>query len=570
MGFFMPQHDREHIIELRNSFDQRFTAMAETRTNYLPHWQQLAQFINPREARIGNVVDQSPGNRINQNILDPTATISVRTLKSGMMAGKTSPARPWFRFLPEDTDLAKDGAVKNWLFQVESLMREAFAKSNLYMVLPMVYGDMAMPGTAAMRVDEDERQIFRFYPEQIGTYMTALDPYLRCDTFYREFAMTARQVVRKYGIENCSETIKSYMNNNQAESQIIIRHVVEYNDDRKPHMPDARNKPYRSCTYEYGQNNAMMLKQSGFDEFPVMIPRWDIFNATDPYGYSPAMDALGLIKGLQKEHRDKYKAISKYVSPSMLADASLRTAVISLIPDGITYIDGLASQKQASMRRLEQDLPNIEHLMGDIQDIRQQIKEIFFTDMMQMLAQSDNPEMTAREVEERHSEKVLILGPVLSRMDDELFDPLIDRCFNIMIRRGAIPPPPQHLQGKSLKIEYTSIMDQALKLMGIANVEKSVQFVGGLAGMDPKALDKLDVDEAIDDYTEKMGINPRIIRSADQVKGLREIRAKQQQMAQMAQMAKPAEQAAKAGKAMGETDPEQVQQIVRMMTGQAG
>jgi hypothetical protein len=562
--------DRDKISELRNSFDQRFQSMAETRTNFLPHWQELAQVINPREARIGAVVEQSPGNRINQNILDPTATLAVRSLKSGIMAGKTSPSRPWFRFVPEDTELAKNGAVKNWCYLVESLMREAFGKSNLYMVLPMVYGDMAVPGTAAMRAEEDERQLFRFYPEQIGTYMTALDPYLRCDTFYREFAMTARQVERKFGKENVSETIKSYLGSNQAETQVIIKSVVEYNDDRKPEMRDAKNKKYRSCYYESGQNSGQMLRMSGYDEFPVMIPRWDIFNAQDPYGYSPAMDALGLIKGLQKEHRDKYKAIGKYVSPSMVADASLRQAVISLIPDGITYIDGLAGQRQASLRRLEQDLPNIEHLMGDIQDIRQLIDKTFFKDMMQMLAQSDNPEMTAREIEERHSEKVLVLGPVFSRMDDELFDPLIDRSFNIMLRRGAIPKPPEQLQGKSLKIEYTSIMDQALKLMGIGNVEKSVSFVGSMAQLDPKALDKLDVDEAIDDYTEKMGINPRIIRGADQVKGLREIRAKQQQMAQMAQMAKPAEQAAKAGKAMGETDPEQVQQIVKMMTGQAG
>jgi hypothetical protein len=280
------------------------------------------------------------------------------------------------------------------------------------------------------------------------------------------------------------------------------------------------------------------------------------------------MLALGMIKGLQHGHKRKYQAIDKYVDPHLIADATLRNQVSHAIPGQVTFIDGLASQQKAGMRRLEQELPNIEHLMGDINDIRQLIDRCFYRDMMQMLAGSDNPEMTAREIEERHAEKVLVLGPLMERLNDELFDPLIDRSFNIMLRRGLIPPPPQELQGQALKVEYTSIMAQALKLMGIANIEKTSSYTGSLAQLNPQALDKLDVDEAIDTYAEAMGINPRIIRTADQVKGLREARAKQQQMAQMVQMAQPMERAAKAGKALGETDPEAVQKIVGMMTGQ--
>lgn len=559
--------DQDSINALRNAFDQRFTALDQVRSSFLPHWQQLAMFINPREARIGNIIDTSPGNRINQQILDPTATMALRILKSGLMAGLTSPSRPWFKIVPTDLDLGRSFAVKSWCFTVESLMREAFAKSNLYMILPMVYGDLGLVGTADLRVEEDARQLFRFFPEQIGTYMVALNPYLRCDTHYREISMTARQVVQRFGYENCSASVQSFYKGNQPESPVLVRHIVEYNDDREPQMLDAKNKPFRSCYYEAGDNSGKMLSMSGFDEFPNMVPRWDVFNAYDPYGYSPSMDALGLIKGLQKEHRMKYKALDKYVDPAWIADSSLQNQAINAVPGGVTYLNGLASQQKAGLRRLEQELPDLQHIGLDIQDVRNLINQVLYKDMMLMLSQSDNPEMTAREIEERHSEKVLVLGPVMERLNDELFDPLIDRCFNIMLRRGVIPPAPEELQGKALKIEYTSIMAQALKLMGIANVEKSVQFVGAMAQLDPKALDKLDVDEAIDDYTEKMGINPRIIRSKDQVAPLRQAREQQMRMQQMAAMAQPAERAAKAGKAMGETDPEQVQQIARMMMG---
>ena len=54
------------------------------------------------------------------------------------------------------------------------------------------------------------------------------------------------------------------------------------------------------------------------------------------------------------------------------------------------------------------------------------------------------------------------------RLNDELLDPLIDRTFAIMLRVGLIPPPPQQLQGQSIKVEYTSILAQAQKLLGIS------------------------------------------------------------------------------------------------------
>jgi hypothetical protein len=188
--------------------------------------------------------------------------------------------------------------------------------------------------------------------------------------------------------------------------------------------------------------------------------------------------------------------------------------------------------------------------------------------MMSMISQSDNPDMTAREVEERHSEKVLILGPVMERDNDELFDPLIERTFGIAMRRGLIPPPPESLQGQTLKIEYTSILAQAQKLLGTANVEKVGQFIGFCAGMDPKAMDKFDSDEAIDTYADMHGINPNIIRNKDQVTTLREARAKKERAAQMAAMAKPAKDMAQAGKAIGETDQNNLGDMVKGMTGQ--
>jgi hypothetical protein len=541
--------------------------METERNSFLSHWQDIVDHIRPRSARIGITVDSSKGIKYNNKIIDSTATLASRTLRSGLMAGLTSPARPWFKLGTPDPSLMDWGPVKQWIYAVETKMREVFTKSNLYQVLPMMYGALGDFGTAAMAELEDDHSLVRFYYFQTGSFMISVNEYNRCDTLYRKFPKTVRQLVKEFGESNVSPTVMSMYKSQQTETEIEIIQAIEPNEDRDSFSYAAKDKPVRSVYYESGATQEKFLRQSGFDEFPIMAPRWDLWDNSS-YGFSPGMDALGDVKALQLEQRRKAQAIDIHVRPPYIADGSLKGKRISTVPGDITFIDGLATQQHAGFRPAYTIQPEIQELLEDMQEIQARIKRCYFEDMMGMLANSDNPQMTAREIEERHSEKVLILGPVMERLNDELFDPLIERTFGIMLRKGQVPPIPKELQGQELKVEYTSILAQAQKLIGTANVEKVAQFVIGMGNIDPKAVDKFDVDEAIDTYAEMHGINPNIIRTLDQVKPIREIKQKQQQAAQMAQMAKPAEQMAKAGKAMGDTDGGNVQDMIRQMTGQ--
>src|SRR5258708_22639753 len=111
---------------------------------------------------------------------------------------------------------------------------------------------------------------------------------------------------------------------------------------------------------------------------------------------------------------------------------------------------------------------NLGDLREDMAETQQRIRRAFFEDLFLMMAQSDelrgSQPVTAREVEERHEEKLIALGPVLERTNDELLNPLVDRVYDMMDARGMFPPPPQDLHGQRLKVEYISIMAQAQKL----------------------------------------------------------------------------------------------------------
>ena len=566
MAYSTPD-DGTNNWKLRDHFQRRYSAMEDERTSFLPHWQEIADHIRPRSLRVNNVIDYSKGNKSNKKIIDSTATLASRTLRSGLMAGLTSPARPWFKLGTTDPHLMEHGGVKDWLYNLESGMRDIFAKSNLYQVLPSVYGDLGDYGTAAMSALEDEHSTIRFYHFMTGQYLIAVNQFNRCDSLYRKFPMTVRQLVQKFGLDKVSPAVKNYWETKQFETEIEVCHCIEPNDDRDSVNMNNENKPWRSAYFEWNTSYDLFLRKSGFDEFPIMAPRWDLYDDSC-YGYSPAMDALGDIRMLQKMQKTELMGLDKWANPPMLADSLLRTQQSSTIPGEITYLDGLAGQAHAGIRPLYATNPDIDKIEAKIERVQAQVRRCFFEDMMAMLAQSDNPEMTAREIEERHSEKVLILGPVMERLNDELFDPLIERTFGIMMRSGQIPPPPQQLQGQNLKIEYVSILAQAQKLLGTANIEKVAAFTGSLASINPAAVDKFDVDEAIDTYSEMHGINPNIIRTKDQVKVLRDMRQKQQQMAAMSQMTGPIKDVAQAGKALGETDVDNVQKLIGQMTGQ--
>ena len=101
------------------------------RSSFLPHWRDLAEFIAPRRPRF-TITDVNSGERRSSNIIDGSATYAMRTLRSGMMSGVTSPARQWFRLSMPDPELSEFGPVKDWLYTVGQRMSTIFLKSNLY------------------------------------------------------------------------------------------------------------------------------------------------------------------------------------------------------------------------------------------------------------------------------------------------------------------------------------------------------------------------------------------------------------------------------------------------------
>ena len=565
----------------RKSFDILRTQLESERSSFISHWRDLGEHIFPRRPRF-TTSENNKGDRKNQKIIDATATLAARTLRSGMMSGVTSPARPWFRLAVPSPELMESGPVKNWLHVTSERMAAVFIKSNLYNVLPTIYGDMGVFATAAMFVEEDIDDVVRFYSFPIGSYSISTDHKGRVNVFHREFRMTVRQVVDRFGKfdgdgkidwSNISLHIKSLYENGNTEQWIEVCHTVKPNEAYDGKQLESKFKKFSSCYYEKGSGSGQqksyfssaedeekVLRESGYDYFPVLCPRWEV-TGEDQYGTEcPGMIALGDIKALQTMQKRKAQAIDKMVNPPLVGPSSLQNSRTSLLPGDTTFLD--VREGQQGLRPIHEVNPRINELVMDIREYQARIQRAFYEDLFLMLANSDRRQITAREIDERHEEKLLALGPVLEQLNQDLLDPLIDITFQIMMRQGLIPEAPEEIQGMNIKVEYISIMAQAQKLAGIASIERFAGFASNILAANPETMDKIDMDQMIDVYADRLSLQPGIVRPDEDVE---KIRANRQQAQAQAQGVEQIATGAKAARDLSSADMEGDNALTRLI-----
>lgn len=511
---------------------RRFNELKTVRQPWEPAWTPLAEYIEPTRLRLTNK-NEGPVSR--KSIIDSTGTFAHRTLASGMHSGLTSPARPWFRLTTFDPDLKDYAPVKEYLAIVETRMREVFAGSNLYNAFHTGYGDLGQFGQSCGILVEDDDQTIRMQQLLHGRFWIARDENGRATTLYREFKWSVQRIVSRFGLDNCSLPIKEAWKNAKYDDTFDIAHAIEPRLDRDPSKIDKRNKAFLSNYWELNGNNEKLLEESGFDENPIICPPWEL-SGDDHYAVSPGMIVLADIKMLQTEQTRKLEAIDKMVRPPMTGPTSMKNSPASLLPGKVTYVDtvqGGSAFKPAMEVRL-----SISELATDIRETRDRINQGMYADLFLMLANMEGiqPRNTF-EIAERKEEKLLALGPVLENVYNGQLEPVIDRTYAILNKRGELPPPPPELEQAELKVEYISVLAQAQKAVATGAIERGIGFVGQLAAAKPEVLDKIDADQAVDEYFDAIGAPPSVLVPDDEVAEIRKARAQKQAAAENAAMA---------------------------------
>ena len=542
---------------------QHFSQLKQERLTHEPHWCDVQELVAPQR---GRGLRSSSGTEVNNGYKDTSRRLSgvasraLGVLASGMQSGLTSKARQWFLLGHPDPELNRYQPVREWYGKVQEVLEGMFRRSNIYTAFLHTYNEMAAFGQGAMMMLSHPDNTLFCRPFTVGTYYMANDNYGGISAFYDVEWLTVTQIIDTYGKENVPDTIVNAYENGKFHHRFEVVHGVF----REPEHYGLKVKGLNTVASVHFLASAMggdkFLRQSGYRTWPVMTPRWDVIDQ-DVYGWSPTRDVIDDVKMVMAMERDALKATAKAANPPWRIPPELDRRGLDTRPGALNPV---SSMSEHAVAPLFTQMPNLQQLQYKIDSVKQDIKDGYYNSLFLALLSQDNPQMTAREVAERHEEKLLMLGPVLERIHMELLDPAIDRAFAIAWDAGLIPPPPAELEGQPTQVEYVSILSQAQKAVGVNRIEQSVGFLGSVTQMYPEARHLLDVERTVREYSNMIGAPAVIFRTPDEFN--KAVQTEQQQQ-QMSQSAAVGESMANSAKALGEVDAANVKELLAGGTG---
>jgi hypothetical protein len=225
-----------------------------------------------------------------------------------------------------------------------------------------------------------------------------------------------------------------------------------------------------------------------------------------------------------------------------------------LTPGGITFVAGYTASGKPGFASVYDTKFPVQEITADLMEVKSRLSQIFFNDVLRTASQYETrSNVTAVEWDLRKSESLVMLGPALERIDNEVLRPIIERVFAVAQRAGIIPPAPPELQGQMMTIDFVSMLAQAQQATRAQSIERVLTLAGNIVGVVPEAMDNIDVDYSLDKLSSLLNNDPKMIRSPDALATIRADRAKQAQAAQQADIAQKLSQGAKnlAGADMG-------------------
>lgn len=516
-------------------------------------WSLIGEFVYPWRNQAIASETKADATRRSTKIINGAAGLAFNAFRAGMLSGNSSPSQRWFKIgaIDPKTGLPIDDQEARVFFNaLEGSVYRDLSQSNAYRSLSLCYGDQGLYGTSAMLVIADTEDPLRCYVFPIGSYGIGQDWRGVPDKFCRRFKMTAEQMISAFGIENVSAKVRAAATRqgSQYNQEFDVTHLIAPNATYRETASVAKYKRFKECYWESGKiEGQSYLRESGYDNFPVVVTRWSPAGGSTPWGVGPGLEILGDVMQLQMIARDVSNAVEYEVNPAMQGPGSLQSAWVKRRPGAFTAID--ITQGQSPLQRLFDPNLRLDHAQMLMAECITRINEALFKDLFkQFTGMGETLPKTAYLAQRMFQEKAGNLLPAMEQQYDELLSKLLDRVIQIQIETGKLDPAtfPDSLQDEpSIKYDYISPFAEAQRAQRTGGVETFLGLVGQATSVWPEARNKIDIYEAIEELGDGYSVPPQIVRSAE---ATAEIDAAQAEAMRRQQVAAAVPGAAKATK----------------------
>lgn len=505
--------------QLAGKFIQRFEQMKSERLDLEPHWRQCYRFTFPhRGTRFAGEVTPNQARFQQAELLDSTGSDAANVLAASIVSGMTPANSQWLE-LKSDTE---SDNVERWLADVAKKLWRNIHASNFDAENFEASIDGVVGGMFGLYIDIDrQRGGFQFQQWPLSECYFASTTGQLVDTVYRCYKLTAAEAAERFG-DKAGEAITTAARDKPTQKFEFL-HIIY---PRSQYVPGGRlAKNMRFASINIGLNSKTVVQESGYHEFPVVAPRWSRIPGTC-YGIGAVSLALPDIKELNILKKWQKQAAELAVAGMWIAedDGVLNPQVVTVGPRKII----VANSTDAMKPLLTGSDFNVSFTTE--QNLQGQIRRIMMADTLGQ-ANQGTP-MTATEVQARLNLLRQQLGPVFGRYQAEYLTPLVERCFFLMLRDGALPPPPPEMENVNFHVHFDNPLARAQKLTEVTAIE---QFEAGLVNLSqayPEAMDIYDMEAGQRQKAFALGVPMTCVRSEDAVNGLRQQRAQQQAQAQ--------------------------------------
>ena len=507
------------------------------RTQAEERWKEISEFVLnnqfssfessggiPATNYAGSTSNSSAGSKTTQRLFDNTAGQAAQDLASAFQGTLTNPATVWSRLRFADEDLNNNDDAVTWLEEANRIMHNKFNESNFDSEIAKGYQSFVVFGSMVLLLEENESLGFRFTAIHLANVAWAENKDGLVDTICHKFRLTARQAVQKWGPKVHPEITKCLEKN--PEQEFTFLHCIKPRENFEEGLVEGKKRPIASIYIDV--EHRVEVHETGFYEMPVLVGRWSL-TPGERYGRGPGHIAIPEVRTLNKAKELSLRAYAKAIDPPMLANQRDVFGPLNLNPGTISLVkdrNGIGPIPSAA---------RIDVMQIKDEDSKAAIRASFYIDKLLLPPRTETGEMTAFEISQRIEQMQRVLGPVLSRLNFELLNPLVTRSFRVLLRTDQLPPLPDILveRGVNVDIIFVNQLARAQQIQDVNTIQQWVQGLAVIAQMKPEIIDNINEDEIAKHSAKILGVPEDVVKNDKEVEGLRQQRAQQAQQAQM-------------------------------------
>lgn len=522
------------------------------------------------------LLDQEDGRRNSRHVVDPTHRIAQRSYVAGFLEGNTSASRPWVRHIHPDPDVNRFPENRAYLEKLTRKVLNVFAQSNFYDSEGAVYYEYSTFNTACQFIDRIGRRLF-YHNLDPGSYFVINNAFGEPVVLVREFELTVKAIMDRYGkLPNSyiSKAVRKMYDQGDYTTKIQLCTIVQENERYDANLPAVKlNRPWialtfeggisRSNTYYSGMSGVETSEESEREEYinvdayslkPFVVAKSQSSNNYEYGETGPTEMAFGLVRSINKKAIGKDLALEQMIKPTYQGPASLNKSYLTNQANSYVPLDP-ASYAAGGLKKINDINPAIQHLVGDVQDLRNIIERIYYSDFLTFL--SRNPKTrTAAEVHAVVRESQLVIGPNLQSLNLSHNVPHVEFVTNFVLETDPeMLQIPEGLQGSSLRTDFISVFAQAQRAADLPAVEQYMQMVATVGALDPRIFDKANLDKLADIYEDRLYLPEGLNRAQPEVDAMRQRQAQAAERQKALQETIPA--LAGAAKDVGLVKPQQ-------------